>query len=375
MNYFCRETCIIHIFFVTLYAEMNANEPLRLIIGPCAVESAGQMRAVASSLDAAFHSVACGVRIILRAGLWKPRSRPDSFQGVGAEGLPWLTGAADALGVPAATEVATPEHLLTAYDAGIRHFWIGARTTSNPFMVEALATVPIADKASVTWYVKNPTSPDIELWCGAIERLRQAGYEQVAAIHRGFALGECSASAYRNAPVWSVPIELKRRYPTLPVLTDASHIAGRAALVADVARQAMRIGMDGLMIEVHPCPAEALSDAEQQLTPEELGTLLADMTTSRHDDMTKNPTDELSALREQIDETDDELWALISRRLHIAEQIGAYKRANNLPVLQTARYDEILSKRMAWAAGHGIDPQAAKQIMDIIHEQSVLAQT
>lgn len=358
---------------------MDAMQPLTLIVGPCAAESAGQMDAVASSLGAAVRGIGDGVSIVLRAGLWKPRSRPDSFQGAGADGLPWLTAAAQAMGVPAATEVATPEHLITAYEAGIRHFWIGARTTSNPFMVETLAAAEIADRTAVTWYVKNPTSPDIELWCGAIERLRQAGYEHVAAIHRGFALGEHSASVYRNAPIWSVPIELKRRYPALPVLTDASHIAGQAVLVADVAHQAMRIGMDGLMIEVHPHPAEALSDAGQQLTPEQLQsvleTMIADRCADRHETPAADEHSALAVLREQIDETDDELWALISRRMQIVRQIGAYKRAKNLPVLQTARYDEILSKRMAWAAGQGIDPQAAKQIMDIIHEQSVLAQT
>ena len=354
---------------------MNANNPLKLIVGPCAAESAEQMQMVASAVGAVIQGVAANLCVALRAGLWKPRSRPDSFQGVGAQGLPWLTEAAAALSVPAATEVATPDHLLAAYNAGIRHLWIGARTTSNPFMVEALAETAIADKDSVTWYVKNPTSPDIELWCGAIERLKQAGYTHVEAIHRGFALGEHSSSVYRNAPMWSLPIELKRRYPTMAVLTDASHIAGKAERVAEVAQQALRIGMNGLMIEVHPSPADALSDAEQQLTPEELRTLITDMTTSLHADMPTSSTDELVALREQIDETDDELWALLSRRLQIARQIGAYKRANNLPVLQTARYDEILNRRLQWASENGIDPQAVKQIMEIIHEQSVLTQT
>ena len=355
---------------------MNANYPLELIVGPCAAESAEQMRAVATSLGAAFQGVAADVHVVLRAGLWKPRSRPDSFQGVGAEGLPWLTSAAAALGVPAATEVATPEHLEAAYAAGVRHVWIGARTTSNPFMVEALAATPIADKSAVTWYVKNPLSPDIELWCGAIERLRQGGYSRVAAIHRGFALGEHNASVYRNAPVWSQPIEMKRRYPSMPVLTDASHIAGRAELVGEIALQALRIGMNGLMIEVHPTPAEALSDAEQQLTPEALGGLMDSLSPalpSREGESLRG-VDNLAALREQIDETDDELWALISRRLHIAKQIGEYKRTHNMPVLQTARYNEILHRRLQWARANGIDPQAAKQIMEIIHEQSIMGQ-
>lgn len=344
-----------------------------LIVGACAAESAAQMDAIARSLKDVLGEVSAQFEPVLRAGLWKPRSQPSSFQGVGAEGLPWLIDSATYAGAPAATEVAQPEHLTCAYEAGIRQFWIGARTTSNPFMVEALARTPIADKQSVTWFVKNPTSPDINLWCGAVERLMGAGYTHICAIHRGFALGEHTASVYRNAPVWSQAIEFKRRYPAIPLLTDASHIAGKAELVSEVARQAMRMGMNGLMIEVHPEPQNALSDAGQQLTPEELRLLLRQLAA---DEVTADAGEstELTALRQQIDETDDELWALLSRRLSIARQIGDYKRRYGLPVLQQARYEEILQRRMAWAAEHGIQPDAAKQIMDIIHEQSVLQQ-
>lgn len=344
-----------------------------LIIGPCAAESATQMDDTARSLRDVLSGVSAHFEPLLRAGLWKPRSQPSSFQGVGAEGLPWLINAAAYVGVPAATEVAQPEHLLAAYNAGIRHFWIGARTTSNPFMVEALADASIADKQSVTWYVKNPTSPDINLWCGAVERLVRAGYTNVCAIHRGFALGEHTTSVYRNAPVWSVAIEFKRRYPAIPLLTDASHIAGKAECVADVAEQAIRMGMNGLMIEVHPDPATALSDAGQQLTPGQLKDLLRRLATI---DTAAQPdqSTELAALRQQIDETDDELWALLSKRLDIARRIGDYKRRNNMAVLQSVRYDELLQRRMKWAQEHGIQSEAAKQIMDIIHEQSVLVQ-
>lgn len=328
---------------------------------------------IARSLSSVLCGVSAHFQPVLRAGLWKPRSQPSSFQGVGAEGLPWLVKAACQIGCPAATEVAQPEHLLAAYKAGIRHFWIGARTTSNPFMVEALAATTLPDKTDVVWYIKNPTSPDIELWSGAIERLKRAGYTHICAIHRGFALGEHTIGMYRNTPMWSVPIELKRRYPDLPLITDASHIAGQADKVAEVAIQAMRIGMNGLMIEVHTSPNEALSDAEQQLTPQALSELLHRL----HDAITdNNPADsmELAALRQQIDETDDELWALLNRRMDIARQIGDYKRRHNMAVLQSARYDELLQRRMQWAQEHGIDPKAAKQIMDIIHEQSVLTQ-
>ena len=343
-----------------------------LIVGPCAAESAAQMEAMARSL-ASVLAECQSFAPVLRAGLWKPRSQPSTFQGIGAQGLPWLTAAAAAVGCPAATEVAQPEHLLAAYDAGIRHFWIGARTTSNPFTVDMLAQTPIADKPSVTWYIKNPTSPDINLWCGAVERIRKAGYEHICAIHRGFALGEHTTSIYRNAPVWSQAIEFKRRYPAIPLITDASHIAGKAELVAEVAEQAIRMGMNGLMIEVHPDPQTALSDAGQQLTPAQLQDLLirlATIDTAEHTDQSA----ELTALRQQIDETDDELWALLCKRLDIARQIGDYKRKHSMAVLQSARYDELLQRRMQWAKQHGIEPEAAKQIMDIIHEQSVLKQ-
>lgn len=349
------------------------NKPI-LIVGPCAAESAAQMEAVTRSLARVLSDESAQrFEVVLRAGLWKPRSRPASFQGVGAIGLPWLVEAGRQLACPAATEVAQPEHLSAAYEVGIRHFWIGARTTSNPFMVEALADTPIADKQSVTWYVKNPTSPDIALWRGAVERLRNAGYDNLRAIHRGFALGEHSTTVYRNAPVWSVAIEFKRLYPYIALLTDISHIAGRVEHVPEVAEQAMRMGMNGLMIEVHPDPTNALSDAEQQLTPEALSTMLqrlAQINASAQPDQSV----ELLTLRQQIDETDDELWALLQRRMDISRRIGEYKRRNGIPVLQQARYDELLQRRMQWAEQHGLRPEAAKQIMDIIHEQSVLAQ-
>lgn len=345
-----------------------------LIVGPCAAESAVQMQMVARSIaDVLQSDSAASFQPVFRAGLWKPRSQPSSFQGVGAEGLSWLAEAAAYIGCPAATEVAQPEHLSAAYEAGIRHFWIGARTTSNPFMVEALATAPVANKQDVTWYVKNPTSPDISLWCGAIERLKDAGYQHICAIHRGFALGEHTTSSYRNTPVWSVAIEFKRRYPDIPLLTDASHIAGHAEHVAEVAEQAIRMGMDGLMIEVHPAPAEALSDAEQQLTPAALSLLLQNIAIVPAD-APAGESAELATLRQQMDETDDELWALLSKRMDISRRIGEYKRRHGMPILQQARYDELLSRRIQWAAKHGIAPEAVKQIMDVIHEQSVLKQ-
>lgn len=332
------------------------------------------MQSVAQSLAHILHDPSMqGFVPVLRAGLWKPRSSPASFRGVGAEGLPWLTCAAHQAGLPAATEVAQPEHLMAAYNAGIRHFWIGARTTSNPFMVEALAVTELPSKQDIVWYVKNPTSPDVELWCGAIERLSAAGYTSLRAVHRGFAMGEHATGIYRNTPMWSLAIEFKRRYPDIPLLTDVSHMAGKAEYVATLAQQAMRMGMNGLMIEVHPHPQDALSDAGQQITPQALADLLHKLVNIPCEASIQEQT-ELTALRQQIDEADDELWALLVKRMSISRRIGEYKRRQGISVLQQARYDELLKRRMQWAAEHGIDPEAAKQIMDIIHEQSVLAQ-
>lgn len=363
-----------------------------LIIGPCSAESSSQMEELVRALSGKIQSASCLAHdltpdthfrfdhCLLRAGLWKPRSNPDSFQGVGAEGLPWLVRAAAALGISPVTEVAQPEHLRLAYQAGLRHFWVGARTTANPFQVDALAETALALDATgedLHWYIKNPPMPDIELWCGAIERFRKAGQHHLSAIHRGFSLGNRSLSPYRNEPVWSIPIECKRRYPQMPIIVDASHIAGKSDLVTDIATRAIHIGFDGLMIEVHPNPSQALSDAQQQLTPDGLFHLLDAIqapATPKTENAHDNEEMELLALREQIDETDNALWALIEKRLLIAQQIGEYKHRRHLPILQTERFNSIMQERLQWAAAHGIRPDTAKQILTLIHEESVMRQ-
>ena len=365
--------------------------------GPCAAESREQVLTTARQLADAGVSV-------FRAGVWKPRTEPGSFEGVGEEALSWLEEAQAETGIPAATEVATPEHVTLALKHHIRYLWLGARTTTNPFLVQQLADT-IKSFPGLTLLVKNPISPDVRLWKGAIERLQQAGVERVIAVHRGFQTGQ--PSPYRNAPVWSVPFELKLQMPDIPLLLDPSHIAGKAELVPALAEQAMTLGYDGLMIEAHCCPAEAQTDAEQQLTPAQLRTLLthlpqrenspqhgsADRSELCGDKNSKLSTalpivrqertlnsphgvivplvgKELTSLRQQLDETDDTLFLLLLQRMQISRRIGAFKREHNMPVLQEKRYAEVLNRRLEWARQNGLDEEVVRRIMDAIHEES-----
>ena len=350
----------------------------QIIAGPCAAESREQVLTSA-------RQIADAGADIFRAGVWKPRTEPGGFEGVGEAELEWLAEAQTETGIPAATEVATPEHVRLALQHGIRVLWLGARTTTNPFLVQQIAdalseyTAPInrgavrRTEGSLRIFVKNPVSPDVRLWKGAIERIRQAGAQQVYAVHRGFQTGQ--PSPYRNAPVWSVPFALKLELPDVPLLLDPSHMAGDAALVPELSRQAMRLGYDGLMIEAHCCPAEAQSDRDQQLTPAELGELLSSLRDSVNP-FFRNSVDpsvrnsDLSALRARLDETDDTLFLLLLQRMQISRQIGDYKRAHNLPILQEKRYAELVQKRLDWARQNRLDPDTIRRILDAIHEES-----
>ena len=335
---------------------------LQLVAGPCSAESEAQIKACAKALRDIGG-------LVFRAGLWKPRTTPGTFQGVGEKGILWLLRAERETGLMAATEVATPEHLRLCLDAGLRCFWIGARTTANPIMVQELADLTASRPSAVSrLYVKNPVNPDIELWIGAIERFRKAGLTDIAAVHRGFSTTQ--AGEYRNAPLWSIPIELRRRMPDLPILCDASHIAGKRALIPGFARQAVQLGFDGLMLEVHPDPETALSDAQQQLTPNEYHRLIASIDIPTQ----ALPDRELTELRQQIDEIDAALWQLVLERQQAASRIGIYKRRKGLPVLQTERYAKQLEARLRWAREHGLPPETARQIMQALHEAAVLKQ-
>lgn len=330
-----------------------------LIAGPCSAESEEQL------LDTARPLAAAGVRIF-RAGVWKPRTKPGGFEGVGERALAWLTRVREQTGMRTATEVATAAHVQAALRAGVDILWIGARTSANPFAVQQIADALCGTDIPVL--VKNPLSPDLELWIGAIERLLGAGVRRIAAVHRGFRT--CDATLYRNAPLWSVPIELRRRMPGLQLLCDPSHIGGRRELVGPLCRQAMDLGFDGLMVEVHRAPAEALSDSAQQLTPEAFAAVLRGVNVRD-----RNPQDEdLAALRAEIDRADDELLALLARRMEIARRIGGYKRQHAMPVLQPARYDELLARRAAEAVRLRMEPAFIRTLLRAVHEESVRQQ-
>lgn len=336
----------------------------RLIIaGPCSAESPEQL------MEAALPLAAAGVGIF-RAGVWKPRTHPGGFEGQGTEALPWLARVKEATGMLVATEVATASHVAEALDAGIDVLWIGARTSANPFAVQEIADTLAARGAfDVPVLVKNPVNPDIELWIGALQRLHSAGMRCLGAIHRGFSTyGE---SPFRNPPHWSIPFELRRREPQLPVIVDPSHIAGRAGLVADISRHAIEIGFDGLIVECHPAPDRALSDAAQQLTPPQFTELLKSLPTASRD-ASSSPV--LEELRRQIDATDDELLEVLSRRMSIAREIGRYKRDAGMPVVQIDRFHALIDSRRRQAERLGLSPDFVQRLLSAIHEESVRQQ-
>lgn len=336
-----------------------------LIAGPCSAESRRQV------LDTA-KAVAAAGAAIFRAGVWKPRTKPGSFEGRGEEALDWLREVKDSLGMIPFTEIATPRHLRAALDAGIDSFWIGARTAANPFAVQELADaishLPSEVRKNITILVKNPVNPDLELWIGAIERIRRSGIGRLGAIHRGFSTyGE---HLYRNPPHWAIPIELKRRMPWLPVICDPSHIGGERNLVAPLSQEALDMNFDGFIIESHCNPTEALSDALQQLTPAELSALLDGLSIRSHSE----PTESLEGLRRKIDDTDDEILALLARRMDIAREIGAYKRQHGLPVVQPDRYNNLMEKRAAEGEALGLPRNFVRRILALVHEESVRTQ-
>ncbi len=332
----------------------------KVIAGPCSAESETQV------LDTARALSKLGIKVF-RAGLWKPRSNPRTFEGVGIAGLPWLQRVKQETGMLIATEVANREHVEVALKAGVDVLWIGARTSTNPFAVQEIAD-SLRNCEDATVLVKNPVTPDIELWIGALERVYNAGVRKIGAIHRGFTT--YGNHLYRNMPEWRIAIEMKRRFPSLPILCDPSHMGGRRIHVPTLSQQALDMGFDGLFIESHCNPSVALSDAEQQLSPGELEELLNSLIV-RH---TTQSTDSIDALRMAIDECDDELVELLNRRMRISREIGMYKKEHDLQVVQTNRFDEILNKRMTQAQSLGMSPRFMKSVMSEIHEESVRQQ-
>ncbi len=301
-----------------------------------------------------------------RAGVWKPRTKPGGFEGNGEKALPWMKQVKEETHMLLATEVATPEHVELALKYGIDILWIGARTTANPFAVQALADA--LKGVDVPVFVKNPVNPDIELWIGALQRINQAGVHRMGAIHRGFSSYE--QKIYRNTPMWQIPIELHRRIPDLPIICDPSHIGGRRELIAPLCQQAMDLGFDGLIVESHCDPDKAWSDAKQQVTPEVLDYILS-LLIIRDEHTT---TEGLASLRKQIDELDNQIMDVLAKRMRVCREIGHYKKEHNMTVLQASRYNEILSKRGVQGSLCGMGPDFVAKVFECIHEESVRQQ-
>jgi chorismate mutase len=334
---------------------IEAKRPL-VITGPCSAETEEQVLSTA-------HQLANKGLKIFRAGIWKPRTKPGGFEGVGKIGLPWMKRVKEETGMLVSTGVATPMLVEQALSAGMDILWIGARTSANPFAMQDLADA--LRGVDIPVLVKNPVNPDLELWIGAMERLNNAGIKRIGAIHRGFS--SYDKSIYRNLPQWHIPIELRRRYPELPIICDPSHIGGKRELVAPLCQQAMDLGFDGLMIESHCNPDAAWSDAKQQVTPDILDYILS-LLVIRNEKMT---TESLNELRKQIDECDNKLIEILSKRMRISREIGMYKKEHNMTILQAERYSEILEKRGAQGALRGIGSNCVKNIFETIHEESV----
>lgn len=348
---------------------MNDLQPIRfpgtdgrrplLIAGPCSAETEEQV------LDTARRLAAEGVRIF-RAGIWKPRTRPGGFEGVGAEGLAWLARVKRETGMYTATEVATREHAEAALGAGVDLLWIGARTSANPFAMQEIADTLRGRDVPVL--VKNPVSPDLELWIGALQRIYNAGIRRLGAIHRGFT--SIDKSLYRNHPMWAIPIELHRRLPGLPIFCDPSHIGGKRELIAPLSQQAMDLGFDGLVVEAHCAPDCAWSDKEQQVTPDSLAYIVRNLIIREMTVTTEN----LTELRAEIDKVDDRLLELLAQRMRVSREIGRYKKEHAMPVLQAQRYEELLARRAAQAVELGMDREFMRTVMQAIHEESVRQQ-
>ncbi|MBO4786375.1 MAG: bifunctional 3-deoxy-7-phosphoheptulonate synthase/chorismate mutase type II [Prevotella sp.] len=330
-----------------------------VIAGPCSAETEEQVMKTAKQLA----QKGCHM---FRAGVWKPRTKPGGFEGHGEPALAWLKQVKEDTGMLVATEVATPEHVELAMKYGIDIMWVGARTSANPFAMQALADS--MKGVDVPVFVKNPVNPDLELWIGALERLNGAGIKKLGAIHRGFS--SYDKTIYRNLPMWQIPIELRRRIPDLAIICDPSHIGGRRDLIAPLCQQAMDLGADGLIVESHCDPDKAWSDAKQQVTPDVLDYILS-LLVIRDDTVT---TEGISQLRKQIDELDNQVMDVLAKRMRVCREIGQYKKEHNMTVLQAQRYNEILDKRGAQGSLCGMDSEFIKKIYEAIHEESVRQQ-
>ncbi len=346
-------------------AQLIAEKRPLIIAGPCSAETEAQV------LQSALEIAAIGMADVFRAGIWKPRTRPGSFEGVGEVGLAWLQKARALTGLPLAIEIANSRQVEFALKAGIDMLWIGARSTVNPFSVQDIADALQGSKVPV--FIKNPLNADVDLWTGAVERVAKAGVENIGLIHRGFAA--YGNTEYRNAPMWHLAVEMKRRHPALPFINDPSHICGRRDILQRVAQKAIDLGYDGLMIESHPTPDAAWSDAAQQITAEQLDVLLTGITWRRQDTASAAYHAALDSLRQRIDSLDDEIIQLLGQRMKLADRIGDYKKANDIAILQTARWNDILQRMQLSGSGLGLSEEFIKQFLEAVHMESIAHQT
>jgi len=339
--------------------EMQLTHPL-VIAGPCSAETEEQVLRIA-------HELKDTDATVLRAGIWKPRTRPGNFEGVGEEGLKWLLKAKQETGLMTATEVANPKHVELALKYDVDILWLGARTTVSPFIVQEIADALRGTDKIVL--VKNPINPDLALWLGAVERLYTADIKKLGVIHRGFSSFE--KSKYRNNPEWQIPIDLQNRFPDLPLISDPSHVAGTRSLIFDVCQTALDFNFDGFMVETHFDPDNAWSDAKQQITPETLVQMMIDLKVRKKQASSEDYLLELTKLRANIDVLDDKLLGLLSKRMQVADGIGLLKKENNVSILQTNRWNEILGKMILRAEEKGLSEEFTLKIFKAIHQESI----
>lgn len=339
---------------------MGVDDKPMIIAGPCSAETEEQVMCTAKNL------VQNGIKMF-RAGIWKPRTKPGGFEGVGIKGLSWMKRVKEETGMYICTEVATKTHVEAAIEADIDVLWIGARTSANPFAMQEIADALVGHEDKIV-LVKNPVNPDIELWIGALQRIYNAGIRRLGAIHRGFST--YGKHLYRNLPQWHIPMELHRRIPNLPIICDPSHIGGKRELVASISQQAIDMGFEGLIIESHCDPDSALSDKSQQVTPDVLNYIINTLVPREKSQSTEN----LNILRQQIDQLDNELIEVLNKRMRVCREIGQYKKEHRMQVVQIGRYDDILKSRIKLAEEMDMSGEFMKIVLQAIHEESVRQQ-
>jgi chorismate mutase len=340
------------------------SEPL-VISGPCSAETESQLMNTCQQL------ADTGKVSMLRAGIWKPRTRPGEFEGIGDTGLEWLKNAGKETGLPTTVEVANASHVEKALKSGVNVLWIGARSTVNPFTVQEIADS--LKGVDIPVMIKNPVNPDLQLWIGAFERLNKAGIKKLAAIHRGFSSFE--KSSFRNDPMWEIPISLKTHLPELPIINDPSHITGNRDLVPFICQKALDMDMQGLMIESHQDPSVAWTDAKQQVSPAALKKIISDLILRKPDSNNPDFHHKLEELRKEIDKIDDQILEKMSQRMNITSKVGEYKRINNVTILQVNRWDEIIQKRSDFAKILKLDTHFVEKLLELIHNESIRQQT